>query len=52
MIWAAVSIDNEVPVMNLHGTNVVIVGGSSGIGLATAKLVRATKQVCKRYSEN
>ena len=27
--------------MNLHGTNVVIIGGSSGIGLATSMLVKA-----------
>ncbi len=28
------------PVLNLQGTNVVIIGGSSGMGLATAKLVK------------
>ena len=39
-VGAAVSIQNEVSVMNLHGTNVVILGGSSGMGLATAKLVK------------
>jgi len=32
---------NEVCAMNLHGTNVVIIGGSSGIGLATSMLVKA-----------
>jgi NADP-dependent 3-hydroxy acid dehydrogenase YdfG len=40
--------------MNLHGTNVVIVGGSSGIGLATAKLVReqgANVTIAGRSSE-
>ena len=40
--------------MNLHGTNVVIVGGSSGIGLATAKLVKeqsANVTIAGRSSE-
>ncbi len=38
--WAAISIQNQVSVMNLHGTNVVIIVGSSGMGLATAKLLK------------
>lgn len=40
--------------MNLHGTNVVIIGGGSGIGLATAKLVKeqgANVTIAGRSSE-
>lgn len=40
--------------MNLHGTNVVVIGGSSGIGLATAKLVKeqgAIVTIASRSSE-
>jgi NAD(P)-dependent dehydrogenase (short-subunit alcohol dehydrogenase family) len=40
--------------MNLHGMNVVLIGGSSGIGLATAKLAQeqgATVTIASRSSD-